>query len=77
MSAGTSIAAAGDAEVGKARFQQVCSECHELADFKGQSEADLKSKLTDIVAGKIQHKKKLQLTDAEIAGVAAFLSAGK
>jgi mono/diheme cytochrome c family protein len=73
----TSVATAADTDAGKAQFQQVCSECHEVADFKGKSEADLKARISDIVAGKIKHKKKLQLTDAQIADAAAYLAAGK
>jgi mono/diheme cytochrome c family protein len=65
---------AADAEAGKAKVQQVCSECHEVADFKGKSEAELKSRISDIVAGKIKHKKKLQLTDDEVANIAAYLA---
>ena len=65
-------AAAADVEVGKAKVQQVCSECHEAADWKGKSEADLQAKIGSVVAGKVKHPKKLQLTDAEIAGIAAY-----
>jgi len=68
-------AAAADVEVGKAKVQQVCSECHEAADWKGKSEADLQAKIASVVAGKAKHKKKLQLTDAEIADIAAYWAA--
>jgi mono/diheme cytochrome c family protein len=69
---GTLSAAAADVEAGKAKVQQICSECHEAADWKGKSEADLQSKIANVVAGKTKHPKKLQLTDAEIADVAAY-----
>jgi mono/diheme cytochrome c family protein len=68
-------AAAADVEVGKAKVQQVCAECHEAADWKGKSEADLQAKITTVVAGKVKHPKKLQLTDAEIADIAAYWAA--
>jgi len=64
--------AAADVDVGKAKVQQVCSECHEAADWKGQSEADVRAKIASVVAGKAKHPKKLQLTDAEMADVAAY-----
>jgi mono/diheme cytochrome c family protein len=69
---GTASATAADAEAGKAKVQQICSECHEAADWKGKSEADLQAKISSVVAGKVKHPKKLQLSDAEIANVAAY-----
>ncbi|HEY6923964.1 MAG TPA: hypothetical protein VI653_10875 [Steroidobacteraceae bacterium] len=71
---GTSVSLAADLEAGKAKEQQVCSECHEIGDWKGKSETDLHAKIADIVAGKLKHKKKLQLSDAEIANLAAYIS---
>jgi cytochrome c553 len=34
-------AALADAAAGKAKFEEVCSDCHEAADYKGKSAADL------------------------------------
>ena len=68
-------AAAADVEVGKAKVQQICSECHEAADWKGKSAAELQAKIANVVAGKVKHPKKLQLTDAEMADVAAYWAA--
>jgi mono/diheme cytochrome c family protein len=50
----------------------VCSECHQSADWKDTSEAELATMIKDVVSGKVKHAKKLQLTDAEIADIAAY-----
>jgi cytochrome c553 len=65
-------AAAGDAAVGKAKVDEVCSECHEKADWAGQDAATVEAKIHGVVSGKTKHKKKITLTDAEMAGVAAY-----
>jgi mono/diheme cytochrome c family protein len=75
--AGFGSAAHADAAAGKATFTAVCSECHEVADFEGEDVAGLQGTLKQIVAGTKKHKKALQLTDAQIADVAAYMSAGK
>jgi mono/diheme cytochrome c family protein len=69
---GPAAAGAADIEAGKAKVQQVCSECHAPEDWKGKSEAQIQGKIGDVVSGKVKHKKKLQLTDAEIADIAAY-----
>lgn len=66
----------------KKQFADVCSECHEVGDFEGESAADLTASTKNIVAGgKMKngkvHKKALKLTDAEIADLAAYMAAGK
>ena len=38
-------AAHADAAAGKATFTQVCSECHEVADFEGENAAELQAHL--------------------------------
>lgn len=68
-------AAAADVEAGKAKVKQVCAECHEVADWKAKNEADLQAKIASVVAGKVKHPKKIQLTDAEIADIAAYWAA--
>src|SRR5512139_946274 len=72
----SSIAAA-DAAAGKAKFTAACAECHEAADFEGESAAALTETLKAIVAGKQKHKNALKLSDAEIADLAAYMAAGK
>ena len=75
--AGFSTAASADAAAGKAKFTAACAECHEVADFEGESAAALTDSLKKIVAGTEKHKKALKLTDAEVADLAAYMAAGK
>lgn len=70
---GTALA---DAAAGKATFNDVCSECHETADFEGEDAAELTATIKKIAAGQMKHKKALKLTDAQAADVAAFMAAG-
>lgn len=65
-------ATAADLDAGKAKVQQICGKCHEAADWKGQSEAQIQGKIQGVVAGKTQHPKKLDLTDADVANIAAY-----
>jgi len=76
---GTALeAAAADPAAGKAKAEQSCAACHDPADWKGQSEDQLRSKISGVVAGKVKHKKKISLSDQEIGDIAAFwASAGK
>jgi len=73
---GFSSIAAADAAAGKAKFTAACADCHEAADFEGQSAAELTESMKKIVAGQQKHKKALKLSDAEIADLAAFIAAG-
>lgn len=66
---------AADVPSGKAKAEAICNECHEPADFEGETEADLQSLIKDVVAGKVKHPKKLELSDADIANIAAFWAA--
>jgi len=75
--AGFSGVASADAAAGKAKFTAACAECHEVADFEGESAAALTESLKAIVAGKQKHKNALKLSDAEIADLAAYMAAGK
>lgn len=68
---------ASDAAAGKTVFDQTCSSCHEVGEFKGKSAAELTSTVQDIVAGKAKHKKALKLTDVQVSDVAAFISSSK
>ena len=74
--AGFGGAALADAAAGKATFNDVCSECHETADFEGESAADLTATIKKISAGQMKHKKALKLTDQQAADVAAFMAGG-
>jgi mono/diheme cytochrome c family protein len=67
-------AVAADAAAGKAKHDEICSACHEKADWAGNDAATLEAKIKDVVSGKTKHKKALKLTDAEIANVAAYWS---
>ena len=71
-----------DAAAAKKQFADVCSECHEVGDFEGESAADLSAAMKKIAAGGAMkngkpHKKPLKLTDAEITDLAAYMAAGK
>lgn len=68
--------ASADAAAGKATFDGTCAECHEVADFEGESAADLGATIKKIVAGQAKHKKALQLTDQQAADVAAYMASG-
>jgi mono/diheme cytochrome c family protein len=73
--AASGAASAADVAAGQAKVQQVCADCHDPADWKGQSEAQLRAKISDVVSGKVKHKKKLSLTDPEISDIAAYWAA--
>lgn len=75
--AGFSTTVSADAAAGKAKFAAACAECHEAADFEGESAAALTESLKKIVAGTQKHKEPLKLTDAEVADLAAYMAAGK
>ena len=60
----------------KATFNDVCSECHETADFEGENAAELAATIKKISAGQMKHKKAIKLTDAEATEMAAFMSKG-
>lgn len=70
--AAAGAAVAADVEAGKAKVQQICSKCHEVGDWKGKSEAQIQGKIQNVVAGKTKHPKKLDLTDADVANIAAY-----
>ena len=77
MLTGYGSAASADAAAGKATFTTTCAECHDVADFEGEDAAALRGTLKQIVAGSQKHKQALQLTDAQIADVAAYMASGK
>jgi cytochrome c553 len=61
---------------GKATFDAICSECHAADDFEGETVDDIQEMISQIVNGEIEHKKKLELTDQQIADMAAFYASG-
>ena len=65
-------AIAADSAAGKAEVDKVCSACHESADWKGKGAAQIETQIKAVVAGKTKHPKKLDLSDAQIADVAAY-----
>jgi len=68
---------AADTSAGKSAAQK-CIQCHEADDWEGEDAASLESLIRDIVAGKVKHKQKLELSPAEITSIAAYWgSAGK
>lgn len=70
-------ALAGDAKAGEAKAEP-CLECHEPAeDFADTSAAEIEESIKTIVAGGMKHKKKLTLSDADIADIAAYFASAK
>ena len=68
---------AADAQAGRSVAQSKCSQCHDADDWEGEDAASLESLIRDIVAGKVKHKGKLELTPAEISNIAAYWAAGR
>lgn len=71
-----SAPALADAAAGKAKFNAICGECHDSADFENENPQALADTLRRIVSGELRHKKSLQLSDREIADIAAYMSTG-
>lgn len=63
---------AADTGAGKAAAQAKCIQCHEADDWEGEDAASLESLIKDIVAGKVKHKSKLDLSAAEISAIAVY-----
>ena len=68
-------AVAADVDAGKAEVDKVCGNCHIPSDWKGKTAAQLETQIKAVVSGKTKHPKKLDLTDAQIADVAAYWAA--
>jgi mono/diheme cytochrome c family protein len=71
------VAQAADVVAGRATAQSKCAQCHDADDWEGEDAASLESLIGDIVAGKVKHKGKLELSAAEIANIAAYWGQGK
>jgi cytochrome c553 len=67
---------AADAQAGRNAAQTRCAECHDADDWEGEDAASLESLIRDIVAGKVKHKRKLELSPTEIANIAAYWGQG-
>ncbi len=61
---------------GKAKFDAACGECHFADDFEGEDTAEIQGIISGIVAGDVEHKKKLTLSEAEIAEIAKYMTTG-
>jgi cytochrome c553 len=66
-----------DVQAGRRSAQSKCVQCHEADDWEGEGAASLESLIQDIVAGKVKHKARLELTPAEISNIAAYWAAGE
>ncbi len=61
------------ADVGAGRSSAAaCAECHEPKDWEGETQASLESLIRDVVKGSVKHARKISLSDAEIANIAAY-----
>jgi mono/diheme cytochrome c family protein len=72
---GAGAAVAADVAAGKAEADHACGACHKAhspVDWKGDSAADIEARIKTVLAGTAKHPKKLQLTDEQIADVAAY-----
>jgi len=74
--AGYSGASLADAAAGKATFDEICSECHEAADFEGEDAKEVAATIKKISAGQMKHKKAIKLTDEQADDMAAFFTSG-
>jgi mono/diheme cytochrome c family protein len=70
-------AQAADVQAGRSAAQSKCAQCHDADDWEGEDAASLESLIRDIVAGKVKHKGKLELSAAEVANIAAYWGQGK
>lgn len=72
---GASAHADGHMEVGKAKFEAVCADCHYEDHFAGTAEDEIKGMIKAVAAGEVEHDEDLSgLTDEEIQGLAAFFA---
>jgi mono/diheme cytochrome c family protein len=67
-------ALAADIAAGMKTFESTCAACHPLASYAGKSDAELQAALKGMVAGTVNHPKKLTLSAIDIANLAAYIS---
>jgi mono/diheme cytochrome c family protein len=67
---------AADAAAGQKTFQASCNGCHakKMQVFAGKTAAQLETEINGIVGGTVKHAKKLTLSPADSANVAAYLA---
>jgi mono/diheme cytochrome c family protein len=70
----TAHAHGADVKAGKVTADASCIQCHDADDWDGEDAASLESLIRDIVAGKVKHRQKIELSPAEIANIAAYWS---
>jgi cytochrome c553 len=70
-------AEAADVAAGRTVANAKCVACHDADDWDGESAASLQSLISDIVAGKVKHKQKIELSSTDIANVATYWAQGK
>jgi nitrate/TMAO reductase-like tetraheme cytochrome c subunit len=68
----SSVAAAADSAAGKSSVEAKCVQCHQPADWTGETQASLESLIRDVVAGAVSHPQKVPLGEAEITNIAAY-----
>lgn len=73
----SSAAFGADVQAGRRAAQSKCAQCHDADDWEGEGAASLESLIRDIVAGKVKHKARLDLTPAEVSDIAAYWAAGQ
>jgi hypothetical protein len=74
---GGGVAHGADVPAGRSAAQSKCAQCHDADDWEGEDAGSLESLMHDIVAGKVKHRVKLELTAAEISNIAAYWAAGQ
>lgn len=67
---------AADLNAGRAAAEAKCAACHAASDWEGEDAASLESLIRDIVANKVKHKGKVDLSPAEMSNIAAYWGTG-
>jgi len=65
-------ASSADVAAGEAKAEEACADCHDPSDWEGEDAAAIAEMIRGVVSGEVKHKGKLDLTDAEIADIAAY-----
>lgn len=68
---------AADSAAGQKTFQTTCAGCHQFKSYGTKSSTELETDIKGIVAGTVKHPKKLTLSDADVANVAAYIAANE
>jgi mono/diheme cytochrome c family protein len=66
-----------DAEAGRSAAETTCAQCHGAGDWEGEDAPSLEELIRDIVAGKVKHRGKVDLSPHEIADIAAYWGQGE